>query len=203
MSFWTDLFGGSSKSNPYKAAEPWMNKIPSSSEQYYKDYMQMGDTGRQGMDELSSIFHQMGLDPGAYQQQLGSSFQADPGYGWDLDQQMQAGNQAMAAGGMLGSPQHQQFSQQLASHLANQQYNNYLNNQMKIAGAGQQGMGDIASQNLQYGYNSSNQMAQNMSDYFYNRANLAASKAQDYRNRHQGFWGGVASGVANAAGSFL
>ncbi len=228
MGFWSDLFGSGSGANPYKAAAPWMGQVPGTIDQYYNPYIQMGDVGRgqmgelaedyRGMlggldsglgDELTGQYRQMAQDPAAYQQQLGAGFQADPGYQWDRDQQLQAQNQAMAAGGMSGSPQSQQFAQQLASHLADQQYGNYMNRQFGISGAGLQGLGgqqdvglgmaykglqglgDIASQNLQYGYGGSTQAQQGMSDYLYNRANLAAGQAQDKRNRSQGLLGGA------------
>ncbi len=235
MGFWSNLFGSSSHTNPYKAAAPWVDQVPGTLGQYYDPYVQMGDVGREqagelagdyrGMlggldpargDELTGQYRQMAQDPAAYQQQLGAGFQADPGYQWDLDQQMQAQNQAQAAGGMSGSPQSQQMAQQLASHLANQQYGNYMNRQFGISGAGLQGLegqqdvglgmaykglqglGGLESQNLQYGYGGSTQAAQGMSDYLYNRANLSMGQAQDARNRRQGFLGGVLGGLSGA-----
>ncbi len=233
MGFWSDLFGSSG--NPYKAAAPWEAQVPGTISQAYDPYIQMGDVGRgqmgelaqdyRGMlggldsgrgDELTGQYRQMAQDPAAYQQQLGAGFQADPGYQWDRDQQLQAQSQAQAAGGMVGSPQHEQLAQQLASHLADQQYGNYMNRQFGIAGAGMQGLegqqdvglgmaykglqglGGLASQNLQYGYGGSTQAQQGMSDYLYNRANLSAGQAQDRRNRSQGLLGGFLGGLSGA-----
>lgn len=191
MGFFGDLFGGG-KANPYKQAAPYYEQIPGQLHQYYDPYVEMGGTGREQMGDLYQQYGAMAQDPGTYQAQLGAGFQADPGYQWNLDQQLQAQNQAMAAGGMSGSPQSQQFAQQLAGNLADQQYQKYLQNQMGIAGTGLQGQQGIAGKNLQFGFGASDQMAQNMQDYLYNRGNLAAGRAQDYRNRLQG---GIGAGL--------
>ncbi len=191
MGFFSDLFGGG-KANPYKQAAPYYEQIPGQLHQYYDPYIEMGGTGREQMGDLYQQYGAMAQDPGAYQAQLGAGFQEDPGYKWNLDQQLQAQNQAMAAGGMSGSPQSQQFAQELAGHLADQQYQQYMQNQMGIAGTGLQGQTGIAGTNLQFGFGASDQMAQNMQDYLYNRGNLAAGRAQDYRNRLQG---GIGAGL--------
>lgn len=197
MGFFSDLFGSSERANPYKAAQKYMGQIPGQLHQYYDPYIEMGGTGREQMGDLYQQYGAMAQDPGAYQAQLGAGFQEDPGYQWNVDQQLQAQNQAMAAGGMSGSPQSQQFAQELAGHLANQQYQQYMQNQMGIAGTGLQGQTGIAGTNLGYGYGASGQIAQNMQDYLYNRANLAAGGAQDYRNRLQG---GVGAGIGLLSG---
>lgn len=190
MGFFSELFGGG-RADPYKAGAKYMKQIPGQLHQYLDPYIGMGDVGREQFGDLYQQYGAMAQDPGAYQAQLGAGFQEDPGYQWNLDQQLQAQNQAMAAGGMSGSPQSQQFAQQLAGHLADQQYQQYMQNQMGIAGTGLQGQQGIAGTNVGMGYGASGQMAQNMQDYLYNRANLAASGAQDYRNRLQGGVGSV------------
>lgn len=201
MGFFSDLFGGG-RANPYKQAAPFYEQVPGQLHQAYDPYIGMGDTGREQMGDLYQQYGSMAQDPGAYQAGLGASFQEDPGYKWNLDQQQQAQNQAMAAGGMSGSPQSQQFSQQLASHLADQQYQQYMQNQMGIAGAGLQGQQGIAGTNLGMGYDASSQMGQNMQDYLYNRGNLAAQQGQDYRNRLQGGIGGLLGLGSNLLSGF-
>lgn len=175
MSIFSNLFGGSHHTNPYKAAVPYLEQVPGALTQYYDPYVQLGQQGQQlqpeladdyrgllsgfqaGLDpQLSQQYSSMAMDPNAYYSSLasgfqGTPFQEDPGYQWNLDQQLQAQNQAMAAGGMTGSPQHQQLASQLASNIANQQYGNwqnrqdqlfrdYIGNQLGIAGAGLSGL---------------------------------------------------------------
>ena len=171
------MFG--SNSNPYQQDAQYMDQIPGIQQQYLGPYSQMGQTL---LPQLAGGYGAMTMHPGQIQAGLGSGFQQDPGYQWNLDQQMQGQNQAMAAGGMSGSPESQQFAEDTSGQLANQQYQHYLNNQMKIAGSGLQGEQGLENQ----GYRASGQMANNMTDYLYNRGNLAGAQAQNKRNMTMG-----------------
>jgi hypothetical protein len=126
---------------------------------------------------------------------MGSSFEADPSYQWQLDQELQAQDQAMAAAGMSGSPESQQFAMDTSQQMANRSYNDYMNRQMNIMNSGVQGLQGLETQ----GWQTSNNMANAMTDYLYNRANLAGAQAQ---NRSNIFWGGLGAG-ASMGGSFL
>lgn len=233
MSIFSKILGSHTSTNPYKAAAPYLEHIPSELHQYYDPYVQLGNYGRElqpglvdsyrqmvGTPEMSDMltgqYQQMAQDPNAYYAQLGQGFQQDPGYQYNLDQQLAAQDRAMAAGGMLGSPEHQKMNSQVASNLANQYYHNYLNDQLGIAsaglmglenqrGAGLSGLGNISGQDLNYGFNAANQLGSGMSDYWRNRAGLAAGRAQDSRNRIQGgigsFLGGFSSGIKVPGGT--
>lgn len=234
MSIFGKIFGSDSSTNPYKAASPYLNNIPGVLNNSYQPYVNLGQYGQQMQPELANDYRdlmdspgaglapqlieqyqQMAMNPNDYYAGLGSGFRQDPGYQWNLDQQLSAQDRAMAAGGMLGSPQHQKLSSQLASNLANQYYQNYLSNQLGIANSGLsglegqqrvglnqsnlglQGLNNIMTQDLNYGYNASNQLGQSMSDYWRNKAGLAAGRAQDSRNRIQGGLGAALGGFAS------
>lgn len=182
-------------SNPYDATADYMDQIPGVQQQYLGPYSQMGQTL---LPQLAQGYGAMAMHPGQVQAGLGAGFQQDPGYQWNLDQQMQAQNQAMAAGGMSGSPESQQFAEDTSSQLANQQYQQYLNNQMKIAGTGLQGEQGLETQ----GYGASRQMSRNLTDYLYNRGNLAGAQAQNQRNMMMGGIGLGTSLGTSIAGSF-
>ena len=170
------MFGNN---NPYDDTAQYMDQIPGVQQQYLGPYSQMSQAL---LPQLAQGYGTMAMHPSQVQAGLGAGFQQDPGYEWNLDQQLQAGDQAMAAGGMSGSPESQQFSQDTANNLANQQYQQYMNNQMKIAGTGLQGEQGLETQ----GYGASSQMARNMTDYLYNRGNLAGAQAQNKRNMTMG-----------------
>jgi len=177
--------------NPYDADAEYMDQIPGVQQQYLAPYSQMGQTL---LPQLAGGYGAMALHPSQVQAGLGQGFQQDPGYDWNVDQQMQAQNQAMAAGGMSGSPESQQFAENTSNQLANQQYQQYMNNQMRIAGAGVQGEQGLESQ----GYGASNQMANNMTDYLYNRGNLAGAQS---KNRQNMLMGGIGMGGSLGASS--
>lgn len=187
MSFFGSLFG--SHSNPYSKAIPEIEKIPGQLHQYYDPYVDMGNAGREQLGDLNQRYDQMASMPGQYQAQLGEGFRADPGYAWNRNQQLDAQNRALAAGGMVGTPENQQFAQQLASNLADQEYGNYLNRNLGIATQGLQGLQGVANTNLGYGYNASSQMANNMRDYYQTLANLKAQKKAYQTNQNQGLLG--------------
>lgn len=171
---------------PMKYLEQGRNELPD----YYKDYIQRGNRmGGQAEDQFGQLMN----DPGGRMNQIGQSYQQSPGFQFQLQQALQAGNQSAAAGGMAGTPQHQQQNMGLANNLANQDYNQYMQNAL--------GQYDIGLQGGQHmydtGYGASNQLGQSMKDLLESQARLKYS-GEDQRNKHQGsFWsklGGYFSG---------
>lgn len=230
MSFLSNIFGGSKRTNPYKAGMPYLQQVPGVVGRYYNPYIQMGDTGRDLMgdlqgqfsgllpgSQLGDIFRSMATDPASFQSQLGAGFQASPSYQFDRDQQLDAQSRALAAGGMLGSPEHTQMAQELANNLANREFGNYLGRQLGILGAGlsglqrqqQLGLGglqDLMTTGLNMGFGASDRAAQTLVDNLMQQANFAAGQAHDRRNREQGALGtalGVFSKPLSSVGHFL
>jgi hypothetical protein len=142
------LFGN--QKNPADVANQTIGKIPGQTQQYYSPYMQAG----QGA--LSDLQNQnKGLLSGDIQNQLGQSYKESPGYQFKLKQAMQASNAANAAGGMLGTPAHEQQSMQLANDLASQDYADYLKNQIGLYNTGYAGEQGLNTQ----GYDASQSQA--------------------------------------------
>lgn len=159
--------------NAADAGMPYLNQISGMANQAYSPYMQAGQQamgqlqgqygqltgtlpGLQG--QLSSLQGQLpGLqtqygnlmnNPGGTVNQIGSSFHQSPGFNFQVNQAQNAANQAAAAGGMLGSPQHQQNIAGTVNNLANQDYYNYLNTAMGAYGQGLQGSQGLYNQGL-------------------------------------------------------
>lgn len=175
---------------------------------------------------LANQYLSAALNPSQLMNQIGSNYQQSPGYDWQLKQAMNASNNAAAAGGMAGTPQHQFQSSQMASNLANQDYYNYMNNALGIYGSGMSGLQNLfgaglsGQQNLfgeglsgqqglynsglsalsglsGQGYGASNAMAQALASQLGNQANLAYS-GQSAQNSSMG---GLFSGIGNLFGS--
>jgi hypothetical protein len=127
------LFGGQGK-NPADVANNYIGQIPGKTQPYYQPYM---DAGKGAMSDLQNQYK--GLLGGNTQNQLGANYKESPGYQFKLQQAMNAGNAANAAGGTLGTPMHQQQNMQLSNDLASQDYNDYIKNQMGLYGMGLQG----------------------------------------------------------------
>lgn len=70
--------------------------------------------------------YQQMLDPAQLMKQIGASYQASPGYEYELGQAMRGIGQAAAAGGMAGSPMQQQQTAEAAQGIAARDYGDYM-----------------------------------------------------------------------------
>ncbi len=187
------LFGKGNK-NPADAANQQLNQIPGMTNQYYQPYQQAG------MEAMNSLKGQYGdLLGGNTQNMLGAGYKESPGYQRALQQAMGAGNNAAAAGGMLGTGAHQQNNMETASDMASKDYNNYIQNQMGLYGMGLQGQQGMN----QMGYGANTDFANML-------ANIQQQKAQyDYEGQNaknkgnQMDWGNIFGGMGSLAGLFL
>lgn len=134
--------------NPEDEARKNLNQIPGTIKPYYEPYIQGGNWA---MPQLQQQFGQLMSDPNAVISRLGAGYKESPGYKWRLGQGEAAINNANAAGGMLGTNQHQQQAGKLAGDLADQDYQNYLNSAMGLYGTGLSGAQDMAHQGQQAG----------------------------------------------------
>ncbi len=234
------LFGGGE--NPYDAAKGFYNRIPGATQPYYNPYMQAGQgalgqlQGQYGnllggLPGLQSAYGQMaGMgqgvmgqygqlmnDPSAMYSKIASGYQQSPGFKWELGQGMNAANNAAAAGGMIGSPQHQQQAATMAEGLANQDFQNYMQKALGLYGqglsgaanmygagiAGQQGLynqGLAGEQGInQMGFNANDQMARIMADMMSQQGQMSFA-GQAAQNQQQGQeWGNIFGGLASLA----
>jgi hypothetical protein len=190
--------GSNGFNNPQDAAKPYIDQIPNSLHPYYDPYIQRGE--RAGND-LEGKYSQMMNDPNGLLQQFGSKYTQSPGFQFKLKQALQAADHAAAAGGMSGSPMHQQQEMQLANDIGNQDYNDYMSNIMRMYGLGEQGERNMYGM----GYGASNEMGQSIGNALNSQAQLAYQGAQaknQKESQDQGFWGSLAGGLGSLA-SFL
>jgi hypothetical protein len=82
------------------------------------------------MEQFDTQYFGKDVRPEDVSKELGSRFQASPGYQYNVDQQTKAANQAAAAGGYVGSPAEQAALAKNVHGLADQDYNDYLNREM-------------------------------------------------------------------------
>lgn len=171
------MFGGR---NPYEAAAGEMGQIPGMLEKYFAPYLQ---AGQWALPRLYSQYGALMEDPGAKMAQLASGFQESPGYEFQKQQALGAGERAAAAGGMLGTPAEQQQAQQTAGQLANQDYYNYLNHVMNLY---QQGLGGTAGLG-QMGFGAASGLGEDLASIMQAQAQLAAAQQQYGAEQGGGF----------------
>jgi hypothetical protein len=186
----------SAKSNPAYAANQQLDKIPGQVNPYYQPYI---NRGQQAGDQLTGQYNQMTGNPGELYASLGKGYQESPGYQFKLQQALNAQGNASARGGMLGTPQDQQYSGQIAHDLSNQDFEDYMNHVLGIYGAGQAGQ----QQQQQQGFDASKGYGDIL-------GNIGGQKAQnsfagqDFMNQNNKTnWGNIFSGAGQAAGSYF
>ena len=185
------IFGGGGK-NPYDQASEHYNKIPDTIKPYFEPYIKQG---QQAGQQSNNQFNQLATNPGQRLNEIGANYQQSPGYGWQLNQGMNAANNAAASGGMLGSPQHQQQASTMAQGIANQDYYNFLYRSLGLYGTGLQG---LEGQN-QFGGQASQNLGGLLGSNLMNQGNMAVS-GQASQNQSQGAnWGNLFGGLGSLA----
>jgi len=87
-------------------------------------FQQLYDAGKAGVDAYSDA---LGLNGAEGNARAAARFQAGPGYQWSVDQAIANADRGAAARGALSSGGTRAAEIGLASNLANQEWNNYLN----------------------------------------------------------------------------
>lgn len=169
----------------------YLQQIPGAIQPYYQPYM---DAGTQAIPQLEQQYTNLITDPGATFNQMGQSFQKSPGFDFQMQQALQGSNQAAAAGGMAGSPQHEQQNQQLATNLANQDYYNYMNQVMGLYGQGLHGEQDM----MHTGYDASKSYSDQIAQALAAQAGLQYQKDASKNQMWANLAGGAATGAAYA-----
>lgn len=189
MSWLSNFFGGGK--NPADAAMPFLNQIPGQTNQFYQPYF---NAGTNALPQLQQQYSGLTSDPGAMMNQFGQSYQQSPGLNFAIQQALGASGNAAAAGGMAGSPQHEQQNMQLANDIASQDYNNWMNNALGLYGAGLQGQQGLANMGQQAGQSNADMIAQTLAQ----QGNLAF-QGQAQKNKNQNSAIGSLFGLAGAA----
>lgn len=163
--------------NPAKKAMPYFQQAQQQLPQYFNPFIQ---AGQQAQPQLQQAYGRM-LDPNKFLQDIGGGYHASPGYNWQLQQGLGAANNAAAAGGMLGSPMHQQQAAGMAEGLANQDFYNYLSHALGTYGQGVAGEQGLYSS----GQEASTGLGENLSSLMQQQGGLAF-QGQQQQNQSQG-----------------
>lgn len=190
------LFGGKkNRSNPAEAANNYLNQVPSATKPYYQPYI---DQGRLASADLNNEYGRMTGDPQSVYDQMGKGYKESQGYQTRLQAALQAAQNASAAGGMLGTPQYQQESAQIANDMSSKDYEDYLNHILGIYGGGIQGKQGVANQ----GYDASKGYAGILGGNLVGQAQNAYAGQAGQNQANQQNWGNMFGGLGGLAGLF-
>lgn len=186
------LFGGGK--NPADAANKYLNQIPGQAGQYLQPWM---NAGQNALGPLQEQYNSLLGSPGDKLNKIGESYQQSPGFKFALDQALAAGNRSAAAGGMAGSPAAQQQNMATATGLANQDYNNWMQNALGLFGQGLSGEQGLAQMGQQSGQSMSDLIAQQLAQQA--QLSYAGQASKNQSNP----WGNILGGIGGLLGAFL
>lgn len=175
--------------NPADKAMKSLDQIPDTIKPYYQKYINGGGWAQ---DQLQNHYGEDMNDPNAIIKRLGSGYQESPGYQFRLKQGEGAINNANAAGGMLGSPQHEQQAGELAGNLANADYEQYLNHALGLYGQGEAGAENLANR----GYGASTDLASSLGNALTSKAQTGYSGQANQNNMNGNLLTGLMSAIA-------
>jgi hypothetical protein len=187
------LFGG--YENPAEGARPYFDQIPGQLEKYYNPYIQRGERAGNAME---GAYGNLINDPGGMLNKIGGGYQQSPGFKFALQQALGGAGHAAAAGGMAGSPQHEQQSMEMATNLANQDYNTWIQHALGLYGAGLGGEENMYNTGAKAGMG----MGDNMASQLAQRAKLEYEARNAENQRNGGIWGTL-GGAAGTLAAFL
>lgn len=173
------MFG--SNKNPADAGMKYLDQIPGAVGGYYDPYIHGGQDMMQHPEQAGQAINQ-----------IGSQYQQSPGFKFALQQALQGAGHASAAGGMAGSPQHEQQNMGIATQLGNQDYYNWLNPAM-----------DMYKNKTQMGFDASKGMSDQIAQALAAKSQLGY-QGQVNQNQQQGSqWGDILGGIGSLAAFML
>lgn len=186
------IFGMFGKNkNPANKAMKYLSQTPGQTQPYYQPYQ---EAGKGALDDLQNRYKQMLDNPGEIMGKLGAGYKQSPGYANTLREAMNAANQASAAGGMLGTPQHMQQSSEIAGNVANKDFEEYLNH---ILGLYQGGLG--GEQGIeQQGYGANTDYANLLANLNQQKAGYSYAGQAGKNQANQANWANIFGGGADA-----
>jgi hypothetical protein len=204
-------------SNPATKAQQTVAQIPGAVSPYFQPYVDAGGNALNTLqDQYGNLIGNYGdvqnqyttamNDPASILKSLGAGYQESPGYQWELSQGEQAINNAQAAGGMTGTPQHQQEAGALATNLANKDFQQYLAEALGVYNTGVKGATNLYNTGLsgfqginQMGYSASSNLAEAIAQSLMKQAELQYA-GQANKNQHRGGMLGNAVGIGLGVG---
>lgn len=191
MSWLSDIFGGGK--NPADSAMPYLNQIPGKTQQYQQPWF---GAGKNMIPGLTDQYNQLMNDPSKRLNEIGAGYKESPGFKFAMQQALQGGNHAAAAGGMAGSPQHEQQNMQLANDIASQDYNKFLENSLGLYGQGLTGGQNISNQGQSAGKSMADMIAQTLAQ----QGNLAFQGQKQQNQNQSDLFGNIFNGIGSLAG---
>lgn len=179
--------------DPTKKANKYLDQIPPELRKYLEPYINAGHGALGHLNDISGEYEKMYQDPNAIISRIGSGYQKSPGYDWQLNQGENAITNAAAANGMAGTGQHQQQAGELATNLANQDYQNYLAKALGLYAGGVSGRAGIEQNIFDTGAGASGSLAANLAKILEAKAGLSYQNELNKNQQNSDLFSSIAS----------
>lgn len=189
----SSLFNMMDFDNPAEAGMPYLDQIRPILEKYLGPYH---EAGMRQLPGLENQYGRLTSDPGGFLNQIGGGYQQSPGFQFALKQALQSTNHGAAAGGMFGTPQHDFQNMEVATGLANQDYNHWLQNALGLYGRGLGGQEGLYNT----GANASMNLGQDLASALGAQAQLAYEGQNAANKNRSANVGGLFGGLGNLFG---
>lgn len=176
-------------------AQGYLEAIPTYMNQFYQPYI---EAGFGALSNLKKQFGDLSNTPEDVLNRIGGGYKQSPGFDFAMKQALNAATHSAAAGGMAGSPQHQQESMDVATGLASRDYDQWIQHALGLYGMGLQG-----EQNLYgTGFNASKDFADQLAQTLASEAGLSFASEANKNQARGGSIGGLLGGLGSLAGTF-
>lgn len=186
------LTGGSADKDKKKAAK-LLDQIPGELRKHLQPYIDAGMLSLDNLRDISNEYQNMYKDPNSIISRIGEGYTQSPGYQWRYDQGQNAINNAAAAGGMIGTGQHQQQAGQLATNLASQDYNDFIDRSLGLYKGGLSGRTDLEQNIFGKGYAASGDLATGIANVLKAQAGLKHQNAANTNQQQSDMWSNILS----------
>ena len=188
--------GGFLGNNDYeKDTNNILNQIPGELRQYLMPYI---NAGKGAMGKATGEYDKLISDPNEIINRLGAGYKQSPGYEFRLNQGENAINNAAAAGGMVGTGQHQQQAGELAENLAGEDFYNFLNKVLGLYGTGLQGEQGIT----ELGAGASGSLANSLANILKTQAQLKYQSGLNENQQNSDLFSSIGSIFSKGASMF-
>lgn len=195
MSFFSKLFsGGGDMPNPADAAMPYLNQIPGVGKEQYSPYINEGNEARQ---QLQPLYQSLMDDPSAFINSLMQSYRPSEGYQFKADQLSKSLGSTARAGGIAGTPYHQEQQGELINGLLSGDMQQWLNNLMTAFGTGVTGEEGFVTR----GFQSSDKLADLLASVLGSQSTLAYQGQASENQRQSDFYNALAGALGKGAGA--
>ena len=182
--------------DPAAAGKPYLENIPGQVSPYFDPFIQRGE--RAG-STLEGQYGNMINDPSGMINKFGQGYQQSPGLDFAIKRAMEAGNRSAAAGGMAGSPAHQEQNMATATGMAEKDYYDWLDRTLGMYGRG------ISGQEGMYGkgFAGAQSMADMIAQMLAGEAGMEYSGTAGHNKMMQDILSSIIKAGAQAAGAAM